>query len=553
MAKQPPAKKQATARKDVAREPADADLGPFFATIVENSPAVCYVRDLSRGTTLYVNKAVEALVGFDPGAFGADPDLWDARIHPDDQERILTQNRTLAATKRPINREYRLVHRTGRVVWVEERAAAIRETGQDCMHGVLVDITSLKASQRRTAVADSALARLIDAATRINVERTLAGVLQVVADSARQVIGCHYAALGILSPDGTALEQFVASGIDADLSSRIGDLPTGKGLLGLLIEAPRPIRITNIADHPKARGFPAHHPDMRSFLGVPVVDATGPIGNLYFTEKIGASAFSEEDEKLAVMFAANAAVAVRNARLDEESVRLLMHLQQLQRSRDRFYAMVNHELRNALTAVHGWAELIQRKAGSDPPRAVRETVAAADHAIQLISDLLDLSRLDADMMNVTMKVAEARALAEDAAKQMEPAADDGRVRIEIVGSPGIACVTDEKRVRQILHNLLSNAVRHSPPDSIITIAVAATDATVTFDVIDQGEGIGVDELSIIFDAYVRATSGTGGGTGLGLTLSRRLARMLGGDLTVASQLGHGARFALTIARNLPST
>jgi len=280
-----------------------------------------------------------------------------------------------------------------------------------------------------------------------------------------------------------------------------------------------------------------------------VVGSSGPIGNLYFTDKIGATEFSEEDERLAVMFAANAAVAVRNARLDEEGVRLLMHLQQLQRSRDRFYAMVNHELRNALTAVHGWAELILRKAGSDPPRPVRETIGAADHAIQLISDLLDLSRLDAEMMDMRMKTVDAYAMADDAAKQIEPAATAAGVAVEVTGPSDITCMTDDRRVRQILHNLLSNAVRHSPPESVITIALGATDSTVTFDVIDRGEGIGSDELAIIFDAYVRATSGTGGGTGLGLTLSRRLARMLGGDLTVASQLGHGARFTLMIARD----
>ena len=161
------------------------------------------------------------------------------------------------------------------------------------------------------------LERLIQAGIRINAERELQPVLQGVADAAREVIGARYAALGILNPEGTGLATFVASGLSPEEHARIGPLPQGKGVLGLLITDPKPLRLTDITRHAQSYGFPANHPHMRSFLGVPVIGRRGPIGNLYLAEKLGADEFSPEDEAIAVMLAAQAAGAVENARLNE--------------------------------------------------------------------------------------------------------------------------------------------------------------------------------------------------------------------------------------------
>ena len=117
---------------------------------------------------------------------------------------------------------------------------------------------------------------------------------------------------------------------------------------------------------------------MHSFLGVPIVGRRGVFGNLYLTEKLERQAFTEEDEHIAVLLAAITAAAVENARLHEESARLLEEVQQLHRTRERFFAMVNHELRNALAAVFGWAEMLVRK--KDPatvPRAAFEVLDSA--------------------------------------------------------------------------------------------------------------------------------------------------------------------------------
>ncbi len=391
--------------------------------------------------------------------------------------------------------------------------------------------------------------QLSKATIRITREHELERVLQEVVDSAREVIGARYAALGVLNASRQGLERFFTSGVTPEEHAQIGDLPTGKGILGLLIADPRPLRLADLTDHAVSCGFPPHHPPMKSFLGVPLVGPECPIGNLYLTEKRGAEAFTEEDESLAVMLAAHAAVAVENARLYEEREELLRQLKRLHVSRDRFFAMINHELRNALTAVHGWTELWLRKFKDDPPRAAREVRDSAEWSLTLLDDLLDLSRLEASKLQPVIRATDAWDVVREAVVSVEPAAEQKGVRIELEGpDDAIACHTDRNRVRQILVNLLSNAVRHSPANEVVAVKLRPTDRALRFDVVDRGEGIAPEQHVVIFQAFERADTQTERGTGLGLALSRQLARLLGGDLSVESRLGAGARFTLELPR-----
>jgi GAF domain-containing protein len=217
----------------------------------------------------------------------------------------------------------------------------------------------------------------------------------------------------VLGPDGRLLENFITYGIDERQRALIGPPPRGHGILGLVIREARPIRLPDLGRHPDSYGFPPHHPPMRSFLGVPVVSKRGAFGNLYLTEKIGGEPFGDDDEHVAVLLAAKAAAAVENARLHEESARLLDEVQQLHRARERFFAMVNHELRKARGAVHGWSEMLVRK--KDPatvPTAAYEVLDSAQQAAGLINDLLDLSRLDEDRLHPVVRATEPVSMAQ---------------------------------------------------------------------------------------------------------------------------------------------
>ncbi|HEX2611347.1 MAG TPA: GAF domain-containing sensor histidine kinase [Gemmatimonadales bacterium] len=392
------------------------------------------------------------------------------------------------------------------------------------------------------------LERLVMAASSLITEGSLEGVLDRVVEVAAEVIGARYAAVGVLEPDGRLLESFITHGIDDDLRAQIGPPPRGHGILGLVIREARPIRLPDLKQHPDSYGFPPHHPEMHSFLGVPIVGKRGVFGNLYLTEKLGAEVFTEEDEHIAVLLAANTASAVENARLHEESARLLEEVQLLHRNRERFFAMVNHELRNALAAVYGWSEMMVRK--KDPasvPRAAFEVLDSAQQAVGLINDLLDLSRLDEDRLRPVIRAIEPGAIARRAVHRVTPAAAARQVTLQVEVAPDLpSCETDGSRLEQILINLLGNAIKHTPEASTVRLLVTAAGPRVQYLVEDQGPGIEESEIERVFDIYVTKSAEDSRSAGLGLPLSRRLARLLGGELRAVSRSGHGGCFILEL-------
>ncbi|MFC0003902.1 sensor histidine kinase [Micromonospora siamensis] len=164
------------------------------------------------------------------------------------------------------------------------------------------------------------LRALLDAVVVIGSDLDLRSTLQRIVGSACELVGARYGALGVIGPD-RLLHDFIVHGIDPELHAKIGDLPHGRGVLGLLIDEPRPVRMPDITQHPKSYGFPPHHPPMHSFLGVPVRIRDQVFGNLYLAEKQGAPEFSEDDEEIVVALAAAAGVAIENARLYAEAHR----------------------------------------------------------------------------------------------------------------------------------------------------------------------------------------------------------------------------------------
>jgi signal transduction histidine kinase len=163
------------------------------------------------------------------------------------------------------------------------------------------------------------LRSLLDAVIAIAGDLDLQVVLHRIAEVAATLVDAEYAALGVISEDGRSLAQFLVVGVDDELVARIGSLPAGHGVLGKLISDPRPLRLDNLADHAESFGFPANHPPMRTFLGVPIRVRESVYGNLYLTEKRGGGTFDEADEAIVLGLAAAAGVAIQNARLYTET------------------------------------------------------------------------------------------------------------------------------------------------------------------------------------------------------------------------------------------
>jgi signal transduction histidine kinase len=159
--------------------------------------------------------------------------------------------------------------------------------------------------------------RLVDIGKTLVRELDPDAVLDRILEEARRLTGARYAALGVLDPDRIRLERFLTSGVDAATYRRVGQLPRGRGVLGVLITDPRPLRVEEVGEHPESYGFPPGHPEMHTFLGVPILIRGEAWGNLYLAEKEGGEEFDEHDEDAVVVLSQWAGIAIENARVHE--------------------------------------------------------------------------------------------------------------------------------------------------------------------------------------------------------------------------------------------
>jgi signal transduction histidine kinase len=170
---------------------------------------------------------------------------------------------------------------------------------------------------------------LLEAGVALTSELSLESLLQRIVELAAELTEAQYAALGVIDPSGTELERFVTTGIDDETRTKIGDLPRGRGILGVLIRDAEVLRLHDLSEDSRSVGFPANHPPMHTFLGVPIHLRRVAYGNLYLTEKSGGADFTQEDEEIVTLLAAQAAVAIENARLYESATRWSQQLESL--------------------------------------------------------------------------------------------------------------------------------------------------------------------------------------------------------------------------------
>jgi len=206
---------------------------------------------------------------------------------------------------------------------------------------------------------ETRLRSLLDAIAAVTGELSLDAVLQRLVEVAVELTGARYGALGVIDRSGSQLERFLTTGIDAETHAAIGDLPRGRGVLGVLIRDATPLRLHDLNEDPRSVGFPPNHPPMRSFLGVPVMLRRVAYGNLYLTEKEGGEDFTDEDQELVTLLAAQAAVAIENARLYESATQWSRQLESLievgnalatETDLDRLLDLVARRLRELLDA-----------------------------------------------------------------------------------------------------------------------------------------------------------------------------------------------------------
>ena len=375
----------------------------------------------------------------------------------------------------------------------------------------------------------TALAAVDEAARAISSVIGIEEVLQLIVDRVRVLVDATYAALGIVGVDGR-IERFITTGIDPHESLAIGALPTGRGLLGLIIREARAFRIPSIADHPDSSGFPPNHPPMTSFLGVPVVAHGVSMGNLYLTDKRGAREFSVADLRLVELFARHAAIAIDNARLHAQAGRLAVA-----EERDRIGRDLHDGIIQSLYAVGLSLEDVPDLMAEAPDDAFERVDSAIESINLAIRDIRNfIYGLRPEAVDGTQVVAGLAALAEevrhgglvDVIAQLDPAAD-----------PDLD-PTSGGELLNLVREALSNAVRHGHARTI-SIELAANEIGSTLVVAD--DGVGFDPTQPV----------RGGHHGLANMRARAIA--IGGRLEIDSASGAGTRIVVVLSRPQPTT
>jgi signal transduction histidine kinase len=300
-----------------------------------------------------------------------------------------------------------------------------------------------------------------------------------------------------------------------------------------------------------------------SFLCVPLVVRGRGFGAMSFTMTDSGRRFGDEDLELAMELARRAAVAIDNAVIYRRSVALRLEAEAASNAKSDFLAKMSHEIRTPINAMMGYAELLQMGMSGPVNDAQEKQLgrirASGDHLASLINEILDLSKIEAGRMSVRSVDAKAVDAVEGALTVVRPLAGHKGVNLppHIDGDADVEYHGDPQRVQQILTNLLSNAVKFTPAGGRLTVrcdtghlpTASAENGNrwACISVCDTGVGISAEDIDRIFHPFVQVDTGytrTQGGTGLGLTISRNLAQLMGGDITVESRLGKGSTFAL---------
>ncbi|MGD0321879.1 MAG: GAF domain-containing sensor histidine kinase [Acidimicrobiales bacterium] len=354
------------------------------------------------------------------------------------------------------------------------------------------------------------LQALIEAILLVEQDLELPEVLRNFVQRAVDLAGARYGALGVLDPGRTGLAEFVTVGVDAEVVSAIGHFPEGKGILGLLIEDPRPLRLADVGEHEASAGFPPGHPPMRSFLGMPILVRGEAFGNLYLCDKQGGEPFTEVDEDVVGALAVAAGLAIDKARLHAR-MRELTLSEERERIARNLHDTVIQRLFAVGLALQSATRLLGRPEAQD---RLQSSIDDLDETIrQIRTTIFAISRprrvsdggLRSEILDLTEEAAGRLGL-------------DVRVNFDGPIDSSVNVETAE-HLLVTLREAISNVVRHARA-SMVEVDVRVEDDSLVLRVTDDGVGI---------DSTVAAS----GGRGLANLAER--AKLLGGSFGV----GHG--------------
>jgi signal transduction histidine kinase len=361
-----------------------------------------------------------------------------------------------------------------------------------------------------------------DAVLAVAAELSVEEVLQRLVHSARELAEARFAALGLPDGDG-GFRRFLTSGMSDELIASLGPLPRTHGVLGAMLETQAPYRTRDIHEHPRFRGWwPAGHPDMRSFLGVPIVAPAGVIGAFYLTEKVGAPDFTDEDEELIGLLAAHAAIAIANARLYEESRELSIVAERNRLALD-LHDVVAQKLFGLVLTAEAAQTLVERDPGAAREQVAKLPALAREALDELRSLVFELRPPDLERDGLCGALR----------KHVEVLRRLQQREIELdVDDELPAAAARDGEVLRIAQEALQNALRHAQAEHV-AVRLRAVDGRVVLEVADDGVGFEPDA------AALRSRR-------LGLTSMEERARRVGGRLEIRSAPGAGTTVRLEV-------
>jgi signal transduction histidine kinase len=375
-------------------------------------------------------------------------------------------------------------------------------------------VASLRIVQPFDRIADPAkLRRLVQGILVLDAELSLPLVLRRIVEVACDLVDAQYGALGVLTQDGRALEEFRTVGLSEEDELVIGPRPTGLGVLGTLIADEKPLRLANIADHVDSLGVPARHPTMSSFLGVPVRVHGEVYGNLYLTNKTTAAEFSKDDEELAVALAIAAGIAIENARLHS-----FVRDHALMEDRDRIARDLHDSVIQRLFAI---GLSLQRTA-----RMVDRTEAAAriGEAINSIDETIRELRKAIFDIELTVETEGLYSKVLDLVHELRPVLGF-EPQVSVAGPVDrVATAPMSDAVLAVLREALTNVAKHAHATGVNVMLSAGDELRVV--VVDDGDGIGEAP-----------------GDGLGLNNMQQRAEKFGGGMEIGKSRQEGTHLS----------
>jgi PAS domain S-box-containing protein len=530
------------------------------------------------GGFVEMNKRFAEILGYSPDELRGL--TFTSITHPDDL--TVTARATgqlLAGTVPEYVLEKRFRRRDGTTVWSLTTVTLLKDaTGQpQRLIGVIEDITSRKRAEAALQEETRILELLNETGRSLASKLDMETLTQTVTDAATQLSGAQFGAFFANTTDdkGDSFVLYTLCGVPREALDTFGAHPAA-ALFGAMLRGEAPIRCADLLNDAcygtpaSAGGLPEGSLSVRSCLAVPVRSGTGEVSGGLFLGHAEPSIFTDRSERLIVGVAAQAGIAIDNARLYEaaqraaEERKMLLESERAARTaaermsdvKDEFLATLSHELRTPLNAILGWSQVLRTgpQNETDYVKGLETIERNARIQTQLIEDLLDMSRITSGKIRLDIQTVHPLGFIEAAVETVRPAADAKGIRLERMLDPAAGPISgDPGRLQQVVWNLVSNAIKFTPKDGRVQILLERVNSLIEISVADTGVGIKPEFIPHLFERFRQGDASTTrkyGGLGLGLSIVKNLVELHGGIVKVESP-GEGKGTTVTV--RLPLT